>query len=223
MNAIAYHPERGFVDPYNGQTHIQKKLIKSVRDAKERFEEDALRILRAIRFSAQLGFSIEENTIKGIEACKHLLEYISHERIRDEFHKICLSDRPSHIDELYKLGLLEYIMPEFIAAYKTTQNHPHHIYNVAEHTIVAMENVPKDNVLRLAALLHDIGKPVTKTTDKKGIDHFYGHPEKGVEMAKKILKNLRWDNQTIKEVCALVKQHDYHLREKLNKITIKKL
>lgn len=223
MNAIAYHPTRGFIDPYNGKMHIEKHLIKSVRDAKERFEEDALRILRAIRFSAQLGFEIEDNTIKGIQACKHLLAFISHERIRDEFLKICLSDRPSHINKLYALGLMEYIIPEFIPTYQTKQNHPHHIYDVAKHSIVAMEHVPKDTVLRLAALLHDIGKPATRTTDPKGIDHFYNHPAKGVEMSKKILINLRWDNQTIKEVCMLIKQHDYHLREKINKVTIKKL
>lgn len=223
MNAIAYHPTRGFIDPYNGKMHIEKHIIKSVRDAKERFEEDALRILRAIRFSAQLGFEIEENTIKGIEACKHLLAFISHERIRDEFLKICLSDRPSHINKLYALGLMTYIIPEFIATYETKQNHPHHIYDVAKHSIVAMENVPKDTVLRLAALLHDIGKPATRSTDQKGIDHFYNHPDKGVEMSKKILRNLRWDNQTIRDVGILIKQHDYHLREKINKVTIKKL
>ena len=223
MNAIAYHPARGFVDPYNGQTHIEQRVIKSVREAKERFEEDALRILRAIRFSAQLGFEIEDGTIHGIQVCKHLLAHISKERIRDEFLKICLSDRPSHMDKLYELGLLEYIIPEWIPCYKTEQHHPHHIYNVARHSIVAMENVPKDTVLRLAALLHDIGKPLTKSTDKKGVDHFYNHPAKGVEMAKEILKELRLDNNTIKDVCMLIKNHDYHLRYKVDKVTIKKL
>lgn len=223
MNAIAYHPQRGFVDPYNGMKHIEECRIKSVRDAKERFEEDALRILRAIRFSAQLGFQIEDNTIKGITACKHLLEHISKERIRDEFLKICLSGRPSHIHKLYELGLLEYIIPEFIPAYKTVQNNPHHIYDVAHHSIVAMEEVPKDTVLRMAALLHDIGKPWTKTTDKKGIDHFYGHPAKSEELSKKILKDLRFDNQTIKAVCMLVKNHDYHLTHKVDRVLIKKL
>lgn len=223
MNAIAYHPDRGFVDPYNGMKHIKEQRIKSVRDAKERFEEDALRILRGIRFSAQLDFQIESNTIKGIEECRHLLEYISKERVRDEFLKICLSDNPAHINKLYELGLLEYIMPELIVAYKTAQNNPHHIYDVAHHSIVAMENVPKDPVLRMSALLHDIGKPLTKTTDKKGVDHFYDHPIRSVELSKHILKDLRFDNQTIRDVCMLVKNHDYHLTHKVNRVLIKKL
>ena len=223
MNAIAYHPVRGFIDPYNGQKHIKEECIKSVRDAKERFTEDALRILRAVRFAAQLGFKISNNTIEGIKACKHLLANISKERIRDEFIKICMSDSPEAINMLYELGLLEYILPEFIKAYETPQNHPHHIYNVAQHTLVAMKHTPKDEVLRLAVLLHDIGKPLTRTTDAKGIDHFYNHPEKGADIAKRVLKDLRLDNQTIKEVTLLVSLHDYHLRKKINKFYIKQI
>lgn len=223
MNAIAYHPVRGFVDPYNGKKHIEENLIKSVRDAKERFTEDALRILRAVRFAAQLGFNIDENTIKGIKACRALLANISKERIRDEFLKICMSDRPEAIHMLYELGLLEYILPEFIKAYTTPQNHPHHIYNVAEHTIQAMKHTPKDEVLRLAVLLHDIGKPISRTTDNKGIDHFFGHPEKSGEIAKAVLRDLKFDNQTIREVTLLVNYHDYHLRTHITKIYVKEI
>ncbi|MBS5800109.1 MAG: CCA tRNA nucleotidyltransferase [Clostridiales bacterium] len=223
MNAIAYHPVRGFVDPYNGKKHIEQNLIKSVRDAKERFTEDALRILRAVRFSAQLGFKIDDNTIEGIKACKHLLKNISKERIRDEFLKICMSDRPEAIHTLYELGLLEYILPEFIPTYTTAQNHPHHLYDVAHHTIEAMRHTPKDEVLRLSMLLHDIGKAKVRSTDKKGIDHFYGHPEVSAEIAKKVLKDLRLDNQTIKEVTLLVSYHDYHLRQKITKVYIKEI
>ncbi|MBU3811016.1 MAG: CCA tRNA nucleotidyltransferase [Candidatus Niameybacter stercoravium] len=223
MNAIAYHPVRGFVDPYNGKKHIEQSLIKSVRDAKERFTEDALRILRAVRFSAQLGFKIDDNTIEGIKACKHLLKNISKERIRDEFLKICMSDRPEAIHTLYELGLLEYILPEFIQTYATAQNHPHHVYDVAHHTIEAMRHTPKNEVLRLSMLLHDIGKAKVRSTDKKGIDHFYGHPEVSADIAKKVLKDLRLDNQTIKEVTLLVSYHDYHLRQKITKVYIKEI
>lgn len=223
MNAIAYHPTRGFVDPYRGIEDIAGKRIVSVRSAEERFREDALRILRAVRFAAQLGFEIAADTIKGIKHCKELLAYISKERMREEFLKICLSERPSYIHVLHELQLLPYIMPEFDLAYETKQNHPHTIYNVAEHTIVAMEQSPKDKVIRLALLLHDIGKPYTKTTDIKGIDHFYNHPKVGAKLAQKILKDLRWDNNTIKEVSLLVTYHDYHIGKKIDKILIKQI
>lgn len=221
MNAIAYHPTRGFVDPYKGVEDIKRQVICSVRDARERFTEDALRILRGVRFSAVLGFEIDANTLDGIIDCKKLLKHISKERIRDEFLKICISDRPTHIEELYKLELLEYILPEFLVLFETSQNNPHHIYNVGEHTLEAMRVSPKDQIVRLAILLHDIGKPNTKTTDCKGIDHFYNHPEVGAEIAKKVLRELRLDNNTIRDVSALVKQHDYHLKYKISPISIK--
>lgn len=223
MNAIAYHPDRGFVDPYEGIKAIKQQLICSVREAKERFTEDALRILRAVRFAAQLGFEIEERTLQGISECKELLRHISKERIRDEFIKICTSPRPEHINQLHKLHLLEYIVPEFIGAYKTLQNHPHHIYNVAEHTVVAMGSSDPDLQIRLTLLLHDIGKIYTRTTDKKGIDHFYNHAEKSVEISKKVLKDLRLDNHTIRDVSWLVLYHDFHLKSGISKVAIKKV
>ena len=223
MNAIAYHPVRGFMDPYNGQEAIKRGYISSVRCAKERFTEDALRILRAVRFSAQLGFAIDEDTIQGIEACKALLTHISKERIRDEFLKICVSDRPSHINLLKELGLLEYIMPEFMKTYDTPQNHPHHIYHVAKHTLVAMENIEPTIRLRLTMLLHDIGKAYTRTTDAHGIDHFYNHPKKSVELAGRILRDLKLDNRMIKEVSSLIYFHDYHIKHTIDKVYIKKM
>lgn len=223
MNAIAYHPVRGFMDPYNGQEAIKRGYISSVRCAKERFTEDALRILRAVRFSAQLGFAIDEDTIQGIEACKALLTHISKERIRDEFLKICVSDRPSHINLLKELGLLEYIIPEFMKTYDTPQNHPHHIYHVAKHTLVAMENIEPTIRLRLTMLLHDIGKAYTRTTDAHGIDHFYNHPKKSVELAGRILRDLKLDNRMIKEVSSLIYFHDYHIKHTIDKVYIKKM
>lgn len=223
MNAIAYHPERGFVDPYEGQEAIKKGCITSVRNAKERFTEDALRILRAVRFSAQLGFSIDEDTLQGIEACKELLTHISKERIRDEFLKICVSSRPAHINLLKELGLLEYIIPEFAGAYGVSQNHPHHIYDVAQHTLVAMENIEPTVRLRLTMLLHDLGKVATRTTDKNGIDHFHNHPKKSVELARQILKELKLDNRMIKEVSDLIYFHDYHIKHTIDKVYVKKM
>ncbi len=223
MNAIAYHPGRGFVDPYKGIKDIEEGCIRSVRNATERFEEDALRILRGVRFAAQLGFKIEEQTIEGIKACKELLVHISKERIRDEFLKICLSPRPKFITELHRLDLLRFICPDFIKAYEMEQRHPHHIYNVAEHTLVAMENIAPEVVLRLTMFLHDIGKVYTHTIDKKGIDHFYGHDKKSVEIANRVLKELRLDNETIKAVALLIQYHDYHLQGKITKFRIKEV
>lgn len=223
MNAIAYHPVRGFVDPYEGQDAIKRKCICSVRDAKERFTEDALRILRAVRFSAQLGFDIDKDTIAGIEACKPLLSHISKERIRDEFLKICISSRPDHINLLKELGLLEYIIPEFEKAYGVPQNHPHHVYDVAQHTLVAMANTEPTVRMRLTMLLHDLGKVYTRTTDKHGIDHFYNHPKQSVELAARILRELKLDNRMIKEVKSLIYYHDYHIKHTIDKVYVKKM
>lgn len=223
MNAIAYHPERGFVDPYEGVADIKRACIRSVRKAEERFTEDALRILRAVRFAAQLGFSIEAATVEGIKTCKDLLRHISKERIRDEFLKICVSSRPEYINELYHLELLPYIIPEFIPAYKVPQNNPHHIYNVAEHTVQSMKNIKPEAYLRLTMLLHDIGKAYTRTTDEKGIDHFYNHPKKSEEIAKKVLRELKLDNQSIKNITLLVLYHDYHIRHQITKVLIKRV
>ncbi len=221
INAISYHPKEGFIDPYNGMKDIQKALLRSVRDPKERFTEDALRILRGVRFSAQLGFKIEAKTLEGMLSCSHLLEYISKERIRDEMMKILLSDRPRKLADMHQWDLLKYVLPEFSHCFNTPQNHPHHIYDVGVHTIKAIERIPKDEVLRLTMLLHDIGKPATHTRDKNGIDHFHGHVPKSVEMSKKILRRLRFDNETIRQVTILVKYHDFHIQEKLTKESIK--
>lgn len=223
MNAIAYHPNRGFVDPYHGQEDIKLGCIRSVRNAEERFTEDALRILRAVRFAAQLGFQIEKDTLQGIENCKELLTHISKERIRDEFLKICISPRPDYIDMLHQYGLMTYIFPEFDKAYDVPQNHPHHMYDVAHHTLVAMKEVEPTVRLRLTMLLHDMGKVYTRTTDKHGVDHFYNHPKKSEEIAKRMMKELKLDNCMIKEVCQLVYYHDYHLAHPVNRVFVKKM
>ncbi len=223
INAIAYHPQEGFIDPYDGMGDIDKALLRSVRNPRERFMEDALRILRGVRFSAQLGFEQDPVSLEGMFSCGYLLEHISKERIRDEMMKVLLSDRPGKFSDMHNWGLLKYVLPELGECFDTPQNHPHHIYNVGAHTIKAIEQIPKDEVLRLTMLLHDIGKPATHTTDANGIDHFHGHVPKGVEMSEKILKRLRFDNQTIAKVTALVQYHDFHIEEKLTKESIKEV
>ena len=223
INAIAYHPKEGYIDPYNGMVDIKKSLIQSVGDARERFTEDALRILRGVRFSAQLGFTIEEQTLAAMETCAGLLDHISQERIRDEMMKILMSDRPNKLIDMHYGGLLDYVLPELSWCFNTPQNHPHHIYNVGLHTIKAVEETPQDEVTRLAMLLHDIAKPATHTTDDEGIDHFNGHVPKGVEMSKRILRRLRFDNETIRQVTSLVKYHDFHIEEAFTKENIKEV
>lgn len=209
INAMAYNETKGLVDLFGGQEDLQKGIIRCVGNPKERFQEDALRIMRAVRFSAQLGYEIEEQTEAAIRELSQTLEHISVERIQVELVKLLVSGHPEYMTRLYELGLTKVFLPEFDTIMETKQNNPHHIYSVGEHTIEAMKGVSADKVQRLTMLLHDIGKPATKVTDEKGIDHFHGHPNTGAEMAKNILKSLRFDNDTIDKVTLLVLYHDY--------------
>ncbi len=208
INAMAYNPQTGLVDYFDGLKDLQERQIKAVGNPGLRFLEDALRMLRAIRFSAQLGFSIEKGTFMAITENSGSIRNISRERIRDEVNKLITSPNPSCFNNLYKSGLLAHIMPEFVPCYSTEQNNPYHVYNVAEHIIHTVEAVESTGILRWTMLLHDIGKPARKTTDEKGIDHFYGHPEVSTRMADRILNDLRFDKDSIKKILTLVKYHD---------------
>lgn len=209
INAMAYNDHKGLVDLFGGQEDLRQGIIRCVGNPEERFSEDALRIMRAVRFSAQLGYVIEENTRQAIQKLAHTLSRISVERIQVELTKLLVSDHPEYVLQLYQLGLTKVFLPEFDLMMDTYQNNPHHCYSVGMHTIKAMEQVSNNKVARLTMLLHDVGKPATKTTDDKGIDHFHGHPNLSSEMAKKILRRLRFDNDTISRVALLVLYHDY--------------
>lgn len=211
INAMAYNDRVGLVDEFNGLEDIKLGIIRCVGNPEDRFTEDALRIMRAVRFAAQLGFSIEEKTEEAIKKLASNLVNISKERIHTELLKLLISPNPGMIKKMYTTGITKYIMPEFDDMMNTSQNSPYHMYNVGEHTIKVMENIEADPYLRWAALLHDIGKPSMKSTDDTGIDHFHGHEEKGSEMAKEILRKLKMDNKTIDVVAKLVKYHDYPL------------
>ena len=178
INAMAYSKDRGLIDEFGGMNDLQRKIIRCVGDPWQRFGEDALRILRAVRFAAQLGFEIEENTKKAIVELAPTLSKISAERIQTETVKLL-------------------------------QNTPHHMYNVGEHTLKALSLTEKDRILRLTMLLHDIGKASMRTTDANGVDHFKGHGPAGKEIAKKILRRLKFDNDTIAQVTHLIYWHDY--------------
>lgn len=209
INAMAYNDRSGIVDVFGGMNDLESKIIRCVGEAKERFTEDALRIMRAVRFSAQLGYEIESQTKQAIIELSPNLTNISAERIQTELVKLVLSPHPDYLKIAYDLGITRVILPELDAAFETMQNNPHHIYNVGEHQLCCMLNVRSDKALRLAALLHDIGKPVTKVTDENGTDHFRGHQLVGEEMASTILKRLKFDNDTITKVKKYVRYHDY--------------
>lgn len=220
INAMAYNDSAGIVDKYNGLEDLKNRVIRCVEDPNKRFSEDALRMLRAVRFSAQLGFEIEKETKDSIRELASNLSNISAERICDEFIKLICSDRPDMLKLMGELNLTSVFFPEWDEMMKTTQNTKHHRGTVGEHTLFVMEEVPPKKHLRLAALLHDIGKPICKKTDSKGGDHFVGHPQVGAELSKSFMKRLKLDNDTINYVTRLVRFHDD--RPNLNKRTVRR-
>lgn len=208
INAMAYNEEVGIVDAFGGIDDLNNQVIRCVGNAEDRFGEDALRMVRAIRFSAQLGFRIEQSTLDAICKLADNLVNISMERIQVELVKLMVSDHPNKLLVAYETGVTRVILPEFDQMMDCEQKHPHHMYRVGEHTLKAISAIENNKTLRLTMLFHDIGKPHTKTTDENGVDHFYGHDQLGVSMANSILKRLRFDNETIHKVCLLVKYHD---------------
>lgn len=209
INAMAYNDEEGLIDIFDGMKDIEAGVIRCVGKPEERFREDALRILRAIRFSAQLGYDIDEATKDGIRELAPTLRNISAERIQAELVKMLTSPHPDYLREAYRLGVTRVFFPEFDLAMETEQKHPHHMYNVGEHILHSLTEIEPDKVLRLTMLFHDIGKPATLTVDEKGITHFHGHAAVSADMAKQILRRLKFDNDTIAMVSRLVMYHDY--------------
>ncbi|GMQ56009.1 CCA tRNA nucleotidyltransferase [Vallitalea sediminicola] len=213
INAMAYNHITGLVDEFNGIEDLEKGIIRCVGNPKERFNEDALRMLRAIRFSAQLGYEINKETRDAITDCSSLIKNVSMERIQVELNKTLVSDNPNMIMEIYECKLMGYIMPEFIPCIGNSQNHPYHSYDIHEHILRSVNAIKAEKALRWTMLLHDIGKPKVKTTDELGIDHFYGHEAISANMAKDILKRLKFDNKTIDKVVKLIEFHDIRLKD----------
>ena len=207
INAMAYNDTYGLVDLFGGEEDLKDGIIRAVGKAEERFTEDALRMLRALRFSAQLGFKIEEHTYEAIKAKADTIKLVSAERIQVELVKLLTSDHPEVMRQVYESGITAQILPEFDVMMKTPQNTPHHCYSVGEHTLVAVQGIRADKVLRLTMLLHDIAKPDCRTTED-GRDHFHGHPQLGAKKAREILRRLKFDNETIGRVENLVEFHD---------------
>ena len=211
INAMAYNDQVRLVDVFGGMQDLNHHLIRCVGDPEERFSEDALRILRAVRFSAQLNFPIESATADAIRKLAPNLQNISAERIQAELVKLLVSPHPERIRDAYELGLTKVILPEWDAMEGVAQNTPHHKYDVAEHTLRALKNVKRDKILRLTMLFQDMGKPMMKTTDENGRDHFRGHALVSEELARSIMHRLKFDNETIRTVTKLVCYHDYRV------------
>ncbi len=209
INAFAYNDQSGIVDAFDGMEDLERGVIRCVGEAAERFGEDALRMLRAVRFSAQLGFSIAQETRAAIRELAPSLSHISAERIQAELVKLLLSAHPDYMRDACELGITAVVLPELDAAFATQQHNPHHQYTVGEHLMQCLLHTRADRSLRIAALLHDIGQPLVRTTDEEGIDHFYGHVEESERMALDILKRLKFDNDTIDKVQKYVRYHDY--------------
>lgn len=211
INALAYDPTTGeLVDEYDGQADLARKSLRAVGDAHERFAEDALRMLRAVRFTAELGFSIEGETMMAIANNAALLEKISHERIRDELTRMILSPEPAMALALCEqLSLLQHIIPELREGLKVEQGKKAHAYDVFEHLLRSLQHAADKELSleeRLAALLHDIAKP--RTRRKKGGGYtFYGHEVVGARMSKEILKRLRFSKEVTDKVVRLVRWH----------------
>ncbi len=208
INAMAYHPQKGLVDPYGGLEDLNKKIIRCVGDANIRFSEDALRMLRAVRFSAQKDFIIEEKTLLSIQKNAALVKNLSVERIISEITKILLSDHAEKLKTLDEVGILPIILPELSLCFKTQQNIKWHIYDVGMHTVWVVKNVEKKPYLRFAALMHDWGKPLTKGQNPDGSDHFRNHAKESVRLAELFLNRYKFSNSDKDKILRLIKHHD---------------
>lgn len=218
VNAMAYNDERGLVDLFGGREDIENRIIRTVGEPDARFKEDALRIMRALRFSSVLGFEIEEKTKKSIFDNMYLLENISAERIFSELSKLlCGKNVLNVLDEFRQV--IGVIIPQLIPSFNCAQNTPWHTYTVYEHIIHSVDFAPRDPVIRLTMLLHDIGKPSVKLTDENGRDHFKTHADAGEKIAAEVLSKLKVSNNIYNKVTTLIKYHQSV--ENVNDVKIK--
>ena len=207
VNAMAYHPKEGVKDFFDGKGDLEKKVIRAVGDPARRFTEDALRILRAMRFAAVLDFTIEAKTARAMREKMQGLLRVSPERIREELIKLLCGKAARRILIEHR-EVLAVVLPEVLPLFDFNQKNHHHEFDLWEHTLRALEAIPAHPHLRLAAFLHDFGKPACMSLDENGEGHFYGHAEKSAEIAERVLERLRLDNKTKDTVLRLIKYHD---------------
>lgn len=207
VNAMAYSKMTGTVDLFGGQNDLKNGIIRCVGDPDRRFNEDALRILRALRFASALDFEIEEKTAQRLLKNRALLGNISEERIAKELLKLVCGKGAKRILTDFAPVLFE-ILPELQPMYKNSHDNPHHCYDIYEHTLIAVESIDPEPTLRFAMLLHDCGKPAVKKFDENGVAHFYGHQRISAEISAQILARLKVSNKFRDEILFLVSNHD---------------
>lgn len=210
INAMAYHPSQGLIDLFGGKKDIEDQIIRCVREPNRRFNEDALRILRGLRFASVLKFRIEENTRRAIFENRDSLKAISVERVAIELTKLLCGENARAVvtDGVSVLGVM---IPELLPMVGFDQKNCHHCYDIFLHTVVALENIKPIPHLRWTMLFHDMGKPEKFTEDDQGTGHFYGHSQLSEEIARSRLTALKMDKNTIAKVCTLIKYHGVHL------------
>ncbi len=221
INSMAYSLNDGIIDYFGGLDDYKTKILKFVDESEMMLADKPIRMLRAVRYSAQLGFTIEKQTAQLIKKCSLLIKRAKNDKIREELDKILLSQSPAEIQQLHTLGLMLYILPEVDVCFTVPQRNKYHIYNVGEHIMHAVENAPDDIIIRWSALLHDIGKPDSKSIDSNGIIHFYGHHRQSVRLASEILRKFRFDQQQQKDILTLIENHDVRIDTTL--IGVKKM
>lgn len=207
MNAICLDLRGRLYDPFDGQGDIERGIIRCVGEPRKRFDEDALRILRAVRFAAKTGFPIESETLKAADDMRGLLDSISVERIWQELKALLIQPHAGDALREYK-NIISQILPEAAASFDFPQNTVHHCYDVWGHITHSVDNIKPDPVLRAVMLFHDLGKPQAHTVDADGISHFKGHPKVSAQIADKILDRLKCDKASRKRIITLVAEHD---------------
>jgi tRNA nucleotidyltransferase (CCA-adding enzyme) len=215
---LSSSPALVLIDPYGGQKDLEKKLIRAVGNPDERFREDALRMMRAVRIAAELGFVIEEKTFKAVKKNASLINKIAKERVRDEFLKILISQHPYEGILVFKnTGLMQEVLPEFEKTFGVEQKSPgrHHIHDVGTHSLLSLKNCKsEDPIVRFATLIHDIGKPQTYQKKANGTITFYNHEVVSTKIAQKIAKRLKLSKKQTEKLLILVRWHQFTVDER---------
>lgn len=206
INAMAYHPAKGIVDFWDGAGDLKAGLIRCVGEADQRFREDALRVMRAMRFASVLGFAIAGDTAAAMLRNQPLLREIAAERFANEFNRLLLGDGAGAVLGAY-IGVITEVIPELAPTIGFEHNNPHHCYDVLTHILTSLDYAPKYLAVRLAMLLHDIAKPACYS-EREGKGHFYGHQQASADMARQILQRLKYDRNTLETVVLLIQHHD---------------